>query len=95
VLENLDIDDSDSPAIGLVPPGVTWQEVRDHMKIAHHAVLMPPSDGADDVSTDDMRAEYTGAYWSGTDMILIPDLGPDQEQAIDEFRTFLQEHDET
>jgi hypothetical protein len=28
-------------------------------------------------------------------MILIPDLGPDQEEAIDEFRTFLQEHDET
>jgi hypothetical protein len=90
VFENLDIDDSDSPAIGLIPPGATWQEVRDHMKIAHHAVLMPPADDGDDI-----RAEYTGAYWSGTDMILIPDLGPDQEEAIEEFRTFLQEHDET
>ena len=95
MFENLDIDDSDSPAIGLIPPGATWQEVRDHMKIAHHAVLMPPSGSADNTSADDVRAEYTGAYWSGTDMILIPDLGPDQEEAIDEFRTFLQEHDET
>ena len=95
MLENLDIDDSDSPAIGLIPPGVTWQEVRDHMKIAHHAVLVPPSEGADDTSAGNASGEYTGAYWSGTDMILIPDLGPDQEQAIDEFRTFLQEHDET
>jgi hypothetical protein len=85
VLEDLEFDDSDSPAIALVPPGVSWQEVRDHMKIAHHSVLMPPADGA----------EYTGAYWSGTDMILVPDLGPDQDEAIAEFRAFLQEHDET
>jgi hypothetical protein len=85
VLEDLEFDDSDSPAIALVPPGVSWQEVRDHMKIAHHSVLMPPADGE----------EYTGAYWSGTDMILVPDLGPDQDQAIGEFRAFLQEHDET
>jgi hypothetical protein len=85
VLEDLEFDDSDSPAIALVPPGVSWQEVRDHMKIAHHSVLMPPADGA----------EYTGAYWSGTDMILVPDLGPDQDEAIGEFRAFLQEHDET
>jgi hypothetical protein len=55
------------------------------MKIAHHCVLMPPADGA----------EYVGAYWSGTDMILVPDLGSDQEEAIEEFRAFLQEHDET
>ena len=85
MLEDLEFDDSDSPAIALVPPGVSWQEVRDHMKIAHHSVLMPPADGA----------EYTGAYWSGTDMILVPDLGPDQDEAIGEFRAFLQEHDET
>jgi hypothetical protein len=85
VLEDLEFDDSDSPAIALVPPGVSWPEVRDHMKIAHHSVLMPPADGE----------EYTGAYWSGTDMILVPDLGPDQDQAIGEFRAFLQEHDET
>jgi hypothetical protein len=84
VLEDLEFDDSDSPAIALVPSGVSWQEVRDHMKIAHHSVLMPPADGA----------EYTGAYWSGTDMILVPDLGPDQDEAIGEFRAFLQEHDE-
>jgi hypothetical protein len=86
MLEDLEIYDSDSPAIGLVPPGVSWPQVRDHMKIAHHCVLMPPA-------TD--GAEYAGAYWSGTDMVLVPDLGSDQEQAIDEFRAFLQEHDET
>jgi hypothetical protein len=85
VLEDLDFDDSDSPAVGLVPPGVSWEEVRDHIKIAHHHLLVPPADGG----------EYAGAYWTGTDMVVIPDLGADQEQAIDEFRVFLQENDET
>jgi hypothetical protein len=85
VLEDLEFDDSDSPAIGLVPPGVSWEQVRDHIKIAHHHLLVPSAGGDD----------YAGAYWTGTDMVVLDDLGSDQEQAIDEFRTFLQEHDET
>jgi hypothetical protein len=85
VLEDLDIDDSGSPAIGLVPPGITWQQVRDHIKIAHHALLVPSADGAG----------YAGAYWTGTDMAVVEDLGPDQDDAIDEFRAYLTDHDET
>ena len=86
MLEDLEFDDSDSPAIGLVPPGVSWDEVRDHIKIAHHSsagALRPTA------------ASIAGAYWTGTDMAVVEDLGPDQDQAIDEFRVFLQEHDET
>jgi hypothetical protein len=86
MLENLEFDDSDSPAIGLVPPGVSWDEVRDHIKIAHPHLLVPPA------SDDD---EYAGAYWTGTKMAVVEDLGPDQDQAVDEFRAYLQEHDET
>jgi hypothetical protein len=86
MLEDLEFDDSDSPAIGLVPSGVSRDEVRDHIKIAHHHLLMPPADGDD---------EYAGAYWTGTTMAVVEDLGPDQDQAIDEFRAYLQEHDET
>ena len=85
MLQDLEFDDSDSPAIGLVPPGVSWDEVRDHIKIAHHSLLVSPADGG----------EYAGAYWTGTDMVVIPDLGTDQDQAVEEFRVFLQEHDET
>ena len=85
MLQDLEFDDSDSPAIGLVPPGVSWDEVRGHIKIAHHSLLVSPADGG----------EYAGAYWTGTDMVVIPDLGTDQDQAVDEFRAFLQEHDET
>jgi len=83
MLENLDIDDSDAPAISLVPPGISWEEVRDHIKIAHGHLLV----------LDD--GDYVGAYWTGTEMALVRDLGPDQEEAIEEFRTYLQEHDET
>jgi hypothetical protein len=86
VLEDLEFDDSDSPAIGLVPPGITWEQVRDHIKIAHGHLLIPPANDDD---------EYSGVYWTGTDMAVVEDLGPDQEQAVDEFRAYLQEHDET
>jgi len=85
VLEDLEFDDAGSPAIGLVPPGVTWQQVHDHIKIAHHHLLIPPAGDGD----------YTGAYWTGTKMAVVEDLGPDAEEAIDEFRAFLQENDET
>jgi hypothetical protein len=86
VLDDLEFDDSDSPAIGLVPPGVSWQEVHDHIKIAHHSLLVPPSaDGG----------QYAGAYWTDTEMARIDDLGSDQDQAIEEFRALLHERGET
>ena len=44
---------------------------------------------------EDSDDEYSGAYWTGTSMAVVEDLGPDQDQAIDEFRAYLQEHDET
>ena len=86
MLDDLEFDDNDAPAIGLVPPGVSWAQVRDHIKIAHHSLLVPPpADGG----------EFAGAYWTGTDMVVLDDLGPDQDQAIDEFRALLQDLGET
>jgi hypothetical protein len=66
MLDNLEFDDSDSPAIGLVPPGVSWAQVRDHIKIAHHSLLVPPPAGGGD---------FAGAYWTGTDFLFWPN-GP-------------------
>ena len=80
MLEDLEFDDSDSPVIGLVPSGASWEQVRDHIKIAHHSLLVRPVGGD----------QYAGAYWTGTDMVVLGDLGSDQDQAIDEFRAFLQ-----
>jgi hypothetical protein len=86
VLDDLEFDDSDSPAIGLVPPGVSWDQVHDHIKIAHHSLLVPPAaDGG----------QFAGAYWTGTDMVVLDDLGSDQDQAVDEFRAQLQDLGET
>jgi hypothetical protein len=86
VLDDLEFEDSDSPAIGLVPPGVSWDQVYDHIKIAHHSLLVPPpADGGD----------FAGAYWTGTEMLVIDHLGPDQDQAIDDFRATLQDLGET
>jgi hypothetical protein len=84
VLNDLEYDDSESPAIGLVPDGVSWDEVHDHIKIAHHPLLVPPSDGD----------QYVGAYWADTKMVVAEDLGSDQDQAVEEFREFLRERGE-
>ena len=86
MLYDLEIDDSDSPAIALVPPGVSWEEVRDHIKIAHHPMLVPPPADGD---------QFAGAYWTGTDMVVIDALGPDLDQAVDDFRAALQDLGET
>ena len=81
MLDDLEFDDSESPAIGLVPPGVSWEQVHDHIKIAHHSLLVRPADDG----------QYTGAYWTGTSMVIVHDLGPDQDEALDEFRAVLRE----
>jgi hypothetical protein len=84
VLDDLEYDDSESPAIGLVPGGVSWEDVQNHIKIAHNPLLVPLAD----------RAEYVGAYWAGTKLVVAEDLGSDQEQAVREFREFLRERGE-
>ena len=72
-------------AIGLVHTGVPWDDVQDHIKIAHHPILVLPEGST----------QYAGAYWTGTQMAVTDDLGSDQEQAICEFREFLRERGET
>jgi hypothetical protein len=84
VLDDLEYDDSESPAIGLVPAGVPWDDVQDHLKIAHHPLVVLPEGGT----------EYAGVYWTGMAMAVIGDLGSDQDQAIGEFREILRERGE-
>jgi hypothetical protein len=40
MLDDLSVDDGYSPAIGLVPAGVPWEEVRNHIKIGHDPLLV-------------------------------------------------------
>ena len=84
MLEDLDYDDTESPAIGVVRAGVSWDDVQDHIKIGHSPLLVLPEDGG----------EYAGAYWTGTQMVVIEDLGSDHEEAIDLFRAYLRERGE-
>ena len=84
MLNDLEYDDLESPAIGLVPGVVGWDEVQDHIKIAHSPLLVLLADGA----------EYSGVYWTGTEAVQVPDLGADLEPAIDEFRAVLNERGE-
>jgi hypothetical protein len=85
MLDDLAYDDSQPPTIGLVPEGVSWDEVQDHIKIAHSPLLVGP----------DGSGQYSGAYWASTQMVVVGDLGPDQDQALDEFRDVLVERGET
>jgi hypothetical protein len=75
VLDGLSYDDSEPPSIGLVPPGTSWEDVRDHIKIAHNFLLVLQADG-----------EYAGAYWTGTDMVVLDELGTELDDALAEFR---------
>jgi hypothetical protein len=84
LLNDLEYDDLESPAIGLVPGVVSWADVLDHIKIAHSPLLALLADGA----------EYTGVYWTGTEAVQVPELGSDPEEAIDEFRAVLTERGE-
>ena len=77
MLDGLSYDDSEPPAIALVPPGTSWDAVHDHIKIAHDFLLVWAADG------------YAGAYWTGTEMVVLDGLGTDQDDALDEFREQL------
>jgi hypothetical protein len=84
MLDDLAYDDSEPPTIGLVPAGVPWDQVQDHIKIVHSPLLVgPAADG-----------QYTGAYWARTRLVVAGDLGSDQEQALREFRDILRERGE-
>ena len=84
MLDDLEYDDSDSPAIGLVPAEVSWEDVLDHIKIGHSPLIVLLAEGA----------QYTGVYWTGTEAVQVPDLGADLDEAVDEFRAFLTERRE-
>lgn len=84
MLDDLVYDDSEPPTIGLVPPGVSMDEVQDHIKIAHSPLLVGPDSGG----------QYAGAYWACTELVVVGDLGPDQEQALGDFRDYLRERGE-
>ena len=85
MLENLEFDDAEAPTIGLVPDGTSWEQVQDHIKIAHHPLLVPMLD----------TGTYVGAYWAGTHIVTTEDLGPDQDGALEDFRAYLQDRNET
>lgn len=85
MLDGLAYDDSEPPTIGMVPEGISWADVQDHIKIAHSPLLVGP----------DGSGQYSGAYWASTQMVVVGDLGSDQDQALDEFRHFLVERGET
>ncbi len=84
MLDDLEYDDSEPPAIGLVGAGVPWAAVQDHIKIAHGPLLV----------LLDGSAEYAGVHWTGTRAVLTEGLGSDHDEAIIEFREFLREHGE-
>jgi hypothetical protein len=84
VLDDLEYHDSESPAIGLVPAGVSWEDVEDHIKIVHSPLLVWLADSG----------QYVGAYWAGTEIVVAEDLGSDQDDAVSEFREFLRERGE-
>ena len=88
MLDGLSYDDSEPPSVGLVPPGTAWQDVHDHIKIAHGFLLVAPEDDGEHAG------EYAGAYWTGTEMVVLDELGTDLDEALGEFRDLLRQRGE-
>jgi hypothetical protein len=44
LIDDLEYDDTESPAIGVAPAGVSWDAVRDHIKIQHAPLLVRDGD---------------------------------------------------
>jgi hypothetical protein len=84
VFDGLTYDDSDFPSIGLVPPGTSWDDILDHIKIAKDFLLIQP-DGEDG---------WAGAYWADTEMVVVDDVGSSEDEALEEFRRELRERGE-
>ena len=66
LLNDLEYDDLESPAIGLVPGVVSWADVQDHIKIAHSPLIAALAEDA----------EYTGVYWTGTEAVQVRSSAP-------------------
>ena len=81
MLDDLSYDDIDEPGIGLVPAGVSWDDVEDHIKIVHAPLVTGP----------DASGQYAGAYWANARMVVEPGLGSDLDEAVSEFRSILHE----
>ena len=81
MFDHLEVDDTELPAIALAPPGANWDEIYDHIKISHGPLLVLPPAGE----------EYVGAWWTGTEMVKTEELGPDQDEALIDFREYLQD----
>ncbi len=78
MLDGLAYDDSEPPSIALVPPGTSWEAgARSHQDRARFPARPRAAGG------------YAGAYWTGTQMVVLDDLGTDQDEALDEFREQL------
>ncbi len=88
MLDGLSYDDSEPPSVGLVPPGTAWPDVHDHIKIAHGFLLVAPEDDGEHAG------EYAGAYWTGTEMVVLDELGTDLDEALGEFRDLLRQRGE-
>ena len=43
MLDDLAYEEGEEPTIGLVPPGGSWDDVRDHIKIVHRPLLVGPA----------------------------------------------------
>lgn len=80
----LEFDDGESPEIGPVPAGVPWEQAQNHIKIAHDPLLVPPGGSA----------QYLGANWAGTKLVVPRISDQNLEQAIREFGEFLRERGE-
>jgi hypothetical protein len=83
LISNITVDATEPPEIDLLQAPLPWEQVQNHVGIAHRPVLAPQPDSD----------QYKGVYWNNQtrSVEVTGDLGSDQGQAAGGFRAFLRE----
>ena len=81
MLDHVDVDDTELPSIGIAPPGTSWDEIFDHVRISRNPLLVGPGDDG----------QYAGVWWTEPEILVERDLGEDPDEAIEDFRGILRD----
>lgn len=75
----VEIDDTEPPVIDVLVEPLTWNEIRDYVRVSGRFLLVGEGHG------------FKGVYRVGNDVVVTDELGTDRDKAISMFRDLLRQ----